>query len=457
MIHAVHRQRPWIVIVEPDVDAKLLVSSPGLSLPQLNLPRLNIEQLSEAVARHSRERYQPPKLTRTDIAEIIFTSGTTAEPRGVVLTHGNILANLEPLESEIAKYRRYERWVHPLRFLNLLPLSHVFGQFMGLFVPQLIGGTVIFLDTLNPAEVARTSKRERISALVAVPRMLESLKERAEREMERKGRLERFRSQFAAAEKERYWRRIWRFRRIHREFGWKFWAFICGGARLDEKAETFWNRLGFAVIQGYGLTETASLITLNNPFETGRGSIGRTLAGREMKLAEDGEILVRGESIASGYWRAQAMEPVAGEQGWFRTGDLGALDEKGNLYFKGRKKSLIVTAAGMNIYPEDLEAALRRQPEVRDCVVVGMARDGEEEPCAVLMLRPGAEPAAVAAGSQSATGGAPSERSERELVPLTDIAFIRSRRARERPGRPRVRRSAASGRWPCARRRSRVA
>ena len=108
--------------------------------------------------------------------QIVFTSGTTAEPRGVVISHGNILANLEPLEREIGKYRRYERIFHPLRFLNLLPLSHVFGQFLGIFLPQLLAATVIFQDTLNPTEVLQVIKRERVSVVVAVPRLMESLK-----------------------------------------------------------------------------------------------------------------------------------------------------------------------------------------------------------------------------------------------------------------------------------------
>ncbi|MBI2819961.1 MAG: AMP-binding protein [Acidobacteria bacterium] len=381
--------------VAEQVDAKLVVSSQELNLPGSPRPALSFENLAERLSRHARQPFQPPAISRTDIAEIIFTSGTTAEPKGVVLTHGNLLANLEPLESEIAKYRRYERIVHPLRFLNLLPLSHVFGQFMGLFIPPLIGATVFYLDTLNPSEVLRACKRERVSVLVAVPRMLDSLKEKIERDLEADGRLGEFRRQLATAEKERFWRRIWRFHCFHRQFGWKFLAFVSGGARLEEETETFWNRLGFAVIQGYGLTETASLISLNHPFHMGQGSIGRSLAGREMKLTEDGEILVRGESIASGYWRGQALEPVADTDGWFHTGDLGVLNGHGNLYFKGRKKGVIVTGSGMNIHPEDLEAALRRQPEVRDCVVVAVPRNGDEEPCAVLLLRTAADLAEI--------------------------------------------------------------
>jgi long-chain acyl-CoA synthetase len=147
--------------------------------------------------------------------------------------------------------------------------------------------------------------------------------------------------------------------------------------------------MGYAVIQGYGLTETTSIISVNHPFRLGKGSIGKVLAGREVKLAPDGEILVRGSGVAAGYWNGQVLQPMAGEQGWYGTGDIGELDSAGNLYFKGRKKDVIVTPAGMNVYPEDLEAALRRQPEVKDCVVIALPRDGNAEPCAVVILRDG--------------------------------------------------------------------
>ena len=162
---------------------------------------------------------------------------------------------------------------------------------------------------------------------------------------------------------------------------------ISGGAALDRETEEFWHRLGYAVVQGYGLTETTSLISLNHPFHPSRGSIGKVLPGREIRLGDDGEILVRGSGVASSYWNGRELQPVAGDEGWYRTGDLGALDEQGNLFFKGRKKEVIVTPAGMNIYPEDLEAALRGQKEVRDSVVVGLERGGNAEPCAVLILR----------------------------------------------------------------------
>jgi len=362
-----------------------------------DLPTIILEDLSATLAHHARATpYPAAQLERSNPLEIVFTSGTTAEPKGVVITHGNVLSNIAPLETEMRKYLKYERFVHPVRFLNLLPLSHVFGQFLGIFLPQLMGGTVFFQEALNPSDVIVTIRRQRVSVLVAVPRMLQSLKTKVEHDLEAAGELEKFRSLFRKAEGKPFLRRWWMFRRVRREFGWKFWAFICGGAALDHETEEFWGRLGYAVIQGYGLTETTSLISLNHPFHLSQGSIGKILPGREIKLAEDGEILVRGGGVATAYWKGRDLQPVAGEEGWYRTGDVGAFDAEGNLYFKGRKKEVIVTPAGMNVYPEDLEAALRRQPEVRDCVVVGLKRGGNAEACAVLILRDSAsDPEAV--------------------------------------------------------------
>lgn len=320
-----------------------------------------------------------------DLAEIIYTSGTTAEPRGVCLTHRNLLANIAPIESETRKYLKWERLVHPIRFLDLVPLSHVFGQFMGLFIPPLIGGEVHFQHSLNPAEVIATTKRERISVIVAVPRLLDSLREQIEREWAARATFNEKQRLLDRAAHMSVIGRWLAFRDVHKLFGWKFWAFIVGGATLRPETESFWRRLGFAVIQGYGMTETAALIALNHPFRARSGAVGRALPASEIKLAENGEILVRGEAVARGYWTGR-LEPVADDQGWLHTGDLGELDAEGNIIFKGRRKDVIVTAAGMNIYPEDLEAALRRQPEVRDACVVRLEEDGREEPLAVLLL-----------------------------------------------------------------------
>ncbi len=377
----------FVLRVSQQVSARSLLCSRDHALP--SLPSVFLEDFHETIARHSSTPFAPENITREDALEIVFTSGTTAEPKGVVITHGNVLANVAPLEEQIKRYLKYERFFHPIRFLNLLPLSHVFGQFLGMFLPPLMAGTVAFQETLKAAEVIHTIRRERVSVLVAVPRMLQSLKEKLERDLGDAGQLENFQKKFAAAKGKHFLRRWWIFRRIHRQFGWKFWAFISGGAALDRESEEFWQRLGFAVVQGYGLTETTSLISVNNPFRVGKGSIGKVIAGREVKLAPDGEILVRGAGVASGYWSAGELHSVASDrdEGWYHTGDIGELDGEGNLFFKGRKKDVIITPAGMNVYPEDLENALKAQPALKDCVVIPLAVGGNAEPCAALLLR----------------------------------------------------------------------
>jgi long-chain acyl-CoA synthetase len=393
--------------VAQDVGVKLVFASREKAAFDSAIPRLALEDLSDT-ARHAGDAAcslasGPPNkaayesladesITRNHIAQILFTSGTTAAPRGVVLTHGNFLANLEPLERGIDPYRDYERWFHPLRFVTLVPLSHVFGQFMALFVPPLLGATVVFEHSANPGEMIRTVKRERATALIAVPRMLDALHAGFEREFEAPGQSDWLKRNFDLANGEKFLRRAWRFRRIHRRFGWKFWAFISGGAALSEETEEFFKRVGYAVVQGYGMTETASLISLNHPFRATQGSIGKVLPGREFRLLEDGEILVRGENVASGYWEGGALrQGMRDQENWLRTGDIGELDAEGNLRFKGRKKNVIVTAAGLNVYPEDVEGELRKQPGVRDCVVIPSERGGRAEPCAFLLVENGAD------------------------------------------------------------------
>lgn len=348
-------------------------------------------------------------ITRDHIAQILFTSGTTSEPRGVVLTHGNFLANLEPLEAGIDPYRKYERWFHPLRFVSLVPLSHVFGQFMAIFVPPLLGAAIVFENSALPTDILRTIKRERATALIVVPRMLEALRNALEREIDSKGWRNWFTSAYSAAKGEPFLRRVWHFRRFHSRLGWKFWAFISGGAALAPETEEFFKRIGYAVVQGYGMTETASLISLNHPFRAAEGSVGKVLPGREFRLAEDGEILVRGQNVASGYWEKGELRPTGeNDEGWLRTGDLGEMDAEGNLRFRGRKKGVIVTPGGLNVYPEDLEAALRKQPAIRDVVVIPLALHGNAEPCAVLLLSsPGSNPVIPSLPAQAGeVGGA---------------------------------------------------
>src|SRR5258707_6660706 len=168
------------------VGAKLLVGSPqhlhDCSAEGFSIASMSFDDLSDE--KHPSDKPQNVALGGDDVLQIVFTSGTTAEPQSVVITHGNVLPNIAPLETEIRGYLKYERFVHPLRFLNLLPLSHVFGQFLGMFLPPLLGATVVFQSELKPSEVMNTIRRERVSVLVSVPRVLQSLKQKIERDLE---------------------------------------------------------------------------------------------------------------------------------------------------------------------------------------------------------------------------------------------------------------------------------
>jgi long-chain acyl-CoA synthetase len=325
------------------------------------------------------------ELTADDTAEIIFTSGATAEPKGVVITHRNILANVVPIEREVAKYKRYAKPFLPIRFLNLLPLSHMFGQAMATFVPPMLPGLVIFTRSYSPDEILRQIHTRRISVLVCVPKMLEVLRDH----------IKRVAPETAAPPPEKmHWAvRWWHYRRVHRMFGLKFWAFVVGAAPLDPELETFWGRLGFVVVQGYGLTETAPIVTLNHPFHAARGAVGKPIAGVELKIADDGEILVRGENVTRGYFNAPEETRNAFRDGWFHTGDVGEIDDEGQLRIRGRKKEMIVTPEGLNVFPEDVEHALNAQPGVRESAVVGAAAPGSvaERVHAVVVLDPGAD------------------------------------------------------------------
>jgi long-chain acyl-CoA synthetase len=374
--------------VEAEVAPKLIAASAehlrdlNSASPTLTLDRLRNE-ISSVSQGHARQA-----LNENDPVQIVFTSGTTGDPKGVVHTHKNVLASLRPIEREIRKYARYERIFHPLRFMHTLPLSHVFGQFMGLWIPPLLAAEVHFEERLVGSDIVQRIHRERVSVLAAVPRVLEVLRQYL---LQRFPNLERRREAMKGAS---VWKRWWAFREVHRLLGWKFWALVCGGAALPADIEEFWNSLGFLVVQGYGMTETTALVSLNHPFRASKGTLGQVLPGREIQLTPEGEVLVRGETVSRNVWRGGKLQQLESE--WLPTGDLAELDESGNLRFRGRKKDVIVTAAGLNIHPDDLEAALARQPEVKACAVIETAGAHGPEPLAVLVLRNGQAPDVVA-------------------------------------------------------------
>lgn len=379
----------FAIRVEHEVAPKLVVGN-GSRLTALHTPAIAFESFAAITAATAGAL---EGLAESDPVQIIFTSGTTAEPKGIVHTHKNVLASLRPIETEMRKYLKYERIFHPIRILHTLPLSHVFGQFMGLWVPPLLAAEVHYESRLVASEIVARIKRERISVLAAVPRLLDLLQQHL---IELTPGLP---SRISASAGSKALQRWWQFRDIHRTFGFKFWAFVCGGASLTAASEQFWQALGFVVVQGYGMTETTALVSLNHPFKAAKGTIGQVLPGREVRLSDEGEVLVRGDTISNTTWQAGHFQNTGSE--WLATGDLADFDARGNLQFRGRKKDTIVTAAGLNIYPEDLEAALTRQPGIRAAAVIETETDHGPEPFAALLLQPGVDPAvAVSAANR---------------------------------------------------------
>jgi long-chain acyl-CoA synthetase len=378
------------------------------------IPTLSFEDWAGSLPR--REASAVEGLSRETQLQILFTSGTTGDPKGIVHTHGNVLASVGPIEQAAQKYLRYEKCVHPLRFLHTLPLSHVFGQTMGLWIPPIFAAEVHFDTRLIAPRLVETIKRERISVLAAVPRVMALLKGHLENTQP--GLPERV----AALKGMKAWKRWWVFREVHRTLGFKFWALISGGGALAGPLEQFWNGLGFVVVQGYGMTETTALITLNHPFHVASGTIGKPLPGREVKIGPDGEVLVKGPMISTATWSGGELRQREDE--WLATGDLAETQATGELRFMGRKSETIVTAAGVNVHPEDLEAALEAQPEITASAVVALETPAGPEPCAVLTVR----------GSEKDAGAAV----DRANVRLADFQRVRRWMIWPEPDLPRT-------------------
>ena len=373
----------------------------------------------------SRETGPVPGLSHDTPLQILFTSGTTGDPKGIVHTHGNVLASVGPIEKAAQNYLRYEKYVHPLRFLHTLPLSHVFGQTMGIWIPPIFAAEVHFDTRLVAQRLIETIKRERISVLAAVPRVMALLKTHLESAIP--GLTERV----AGSRGMQAWKRWWVFRDVHRTLGLKFWALISGGGALAGPLEQFWNALGFVVVQGYGMTETTALITLNHPFHVASGTIGKPLPGRDVKIGPDGEVLVKGPMISSSTWSGGQLRQRPDE--WLATGDLAEQEATGELRFMGRKSETIVTAAGVNVHPEDLEAALEEQPEITASAVVPVETAAGPEPCAVLAVR-GGEKEASGAVDRANAKLAEFQRVRRWLVwPEPDLPRTSTGKVRRKP------------------------
>ena len=359
--------------------ARLVLQSRMKTEQVAGVPSVLLEDLHYLLPEHA----PLPAISDTapgDTAQLIYTSGTTGNPKGVVLTHGNLTANLRQVNQHLPVV------TDEFRFLSLLPLSHMFEQMGGFFTPLFRGGTIIYLRTLKPSSIMEALAEEDVQVVIAVPRLLQLLKSSVERELAAKGLEKVFNSLLRSASRlPRPLRKVLFFP-ITRKFGKSFSFFVSGGAALPTDTFHFWNALGFVIVEGYGLTECSPVLCANTVDRQVPGSVGYPLAGVEVAL-RDSEIIARGPNIFPGYYRnEEATRDAFTADGWFRTGDLGEFDESGCLHIKGRSKELIVTGAGINVYPDEIESVLNRVQGVRESCVIGLDRGGGEEVHAVLLL-----------------------------------------------------------------------
>src|SRR5712691_1282823 len=348
-------------------EAKLLVTTQkqytGLKNP--SLPLVDIDALPQATLDTARL----PVVNSDDLAEIVFTSGTTGQPKGVMLSHGNIASNATAAVT-VVNIKSEDR------ALSILPLSHMFELTIEVALLH-SGASIVYARSLAPETLLRLFETQHATCMVLVPQALQLFLNGIEREVRRQKKEQQFeRFLGIAAHLPFSWRRLL-FSSVHKRFGGHFRFFVSGGAYLPPKLAERWENMGFRVMQGYGATECSPVISVTRYEDHTYESIGQPLPGMEVKIAEDGELLVHGPNVAQGYWKNPEATAAAFQDGWYYTGDLGSKDEKGRLYLKGRKKNLIVLANGLNVFPEDIENVLLTNPAIKDAVVIGLMEKEE--------------------------------------------------------------------------------
>ncbi len=372
-----------VSFVEPAavVCSAALADAFGGGQPVIELENISATESSAAFEAHPLADEQP--------FSIVFTSGSTDTPKGVMLSEENFLHNVNML-------RTFGKLISPAdRLLNLLPLHHVYAFTTTLLLPLTVGCSVVLPASLKPADIGAAAQAERITMMAVVPQVLTSLHNRVMQELKARSLMARtlFRLMLALGSIGivRGWRPGgWLFGGLHRKFG-RLRFFACGGARLDPAVHRTLAALGFRVLEAYGLSETAPILTLNNPDRPVFGSVGKAAPGVELKLAdfgggiEDSEVLVRGANVMTGYWRLPETTNRAFDGDWFRTGDLGRLDNEGNLFLTGRCKEVLVLPSGKNVYPDELEKIYEQSELAAEVCLCLTEQDGHEHLTAVVV------------------------------------------------------------------------
>jgi long-chain acyl-CoA synthetase len=328
--------------------------------------------------------FKPAPSTADDLASLIYTSGTTADPKGVMLTQANFQGEVEAVFTWVT--------LGPTdAFLGVLPMFHVLAQMANLLLPLVKGSRVVYLETLNTTELLRALQERNITAFAVVPQFFYLIHERIFQEVEKRGALTQkiFKS---LMQLNRILRNVginagpMLFAKVHATLGSKMRYLVTGGSRFDPQIAGDFHDLGIDVLQAYGLTETTACVFANSPTNNVIGSIGKALKGVEGKVVyaiddqqsqEDGgpaagEVALRGAVVMKGYWNRPDATAAVLRDGWFYTGDLGYFDANGNLFLTGRKKELIVLSNGKNIYPEEVEAHYLKSPYIKELAVIGL-------------------------------------------------------------------------------------
>jgi long-chain acyl-CoA synthetase len=327
--------------------------------------------------------FKPAPVAEEDLASLLYTSGTTADPKGVMLTHANFLGEVEAVFD----------WVElgPTdALLGVLPMFHVLAQMANLLLPLVKGSRVVYLETLNTTELLRALQERNITAFAVVPQFFYLIHERIFQEIAKRGALAQ-RAFRALVALNRTLRKVGLnagpivFGKVHEAFGKKMRYLVTGGSRFDPQIATDFHDLGIDVLQAYGLTETTAAVFANAPTNNVIGSVGKAMKGVEAKIVystidpqpqEDGpatgEIALRGAVVMKGYWNRPDATAAVLREGWFYTGDLGYFDSDSNLFLTGRKKEVIVLSNGKNVYPEEIEAHYLKSPYIKELAVMGL-------------------------------------------------------------------------------------
>jgi long-chain acyl-CoA synthetase len=361
-------------------EAKLVIASRQTEAlaQELGLPILFVESLPDAARRS--ESIPAAAVSKDTLAEIVFTSGTTGEPKGAKLSHGNLMASATTMTRVLSFGDRD-------RLLSVLPLSHLYEQVLGFMAPLTVGASIVYPVSRQPAVLIRTFRDFKVTVLLIVPQGLKLLNAAIERKVDQSGRRQLFERLHAIARRAPKPIKRLLFRSVLGQFGGRLHTIGVGASALDVDVANRWADMGVDVLQGYGATEMGPVVSFTRPERNIVGTVGEPIPGVEVRVANDGEILARGPGRFAGYWKnPDATAAAIDAEGWYHTGDLGAFTKDGMLTFRGRKKDMLALPDGQKVYAEDVEAILKEDPRVKDAAVVGWPLGADLRVHAVLLL-----------------------------------------------------------------------